>query len=123
MSGSYTLFQIHLRPDPTSLDFTSAREEQGSSPHHQFQIHSQLDLSHNLEFDTALYYVGRVPGPQIPAYTRVDARLGWRPGETLEFSAVLQNLLDPRHQEFGSADFVTATLVRRSAYGKATWSF
>jgi iron complex outermembrane receptor protein len=123
LSASYTFFQIHLHADPTSLDFTTAKETEGSSPRQEFQVHSQLDLHHNLEFDTALYYVGRVPGPQIPAYTRVDARLGWRPAEAVQLSVGLQNLLDPRHPEFGSGDFVSTTQVKRSVYAKLTWRF
>jgi iron complex outermembrane receptor protein len=123
LSVGYTLFRIHLHADPTSLDSTTAPDTEGSSPRQQFQFRSQLDLHHNLEFDTALYYVGSVPGPQIPSYTRMDVRLGWRPTESLEISAGLRNLLDPRHFEFGSGDFVSAAQVQRSAYGKLTWRF
>jgi iron complex outermembrane receptor protein len=80
-------------------------------------------LPHRLELDSAVYYTGRLAGPQLPGYARVDARLGWRLTERLETSIGVQNLLDPRHFEFGSGDFVNATQVGRNAYGKFTWRF
>jgi iron complex outermembrane receptor protein len=118
----YTLFEIHLHAKD-SLDFETAPESEGSSPRHEFQVRSELNLPHRFEFDVATYYVGKLVGPQIPSYTRVDARLGWRPRDFLELSAGAQNLLTPRHFEFGSGDLVQATQVGRSVYGKAVWRF
>jgi iron complex outermembrane receptor protein len=123
VSVGYSLFEIHLHSSPESQDFTTAIESEGSTPRHAFQVRSQLNLPHKLEFDDAVYYVSRLPGPQIPSYARVDARLGWRPENRLEISVGVQNLLDPRHFEFGSGDFVNATQVGRNAYGKLTWRF
>lgn len=119
----YTLFEIHLHAAPISQDFETAAESEGSSPRHEFQVRSELNLPHKLEFDAAAYYVGRLNGPQVPSYTRVDARLGWRPSESLEISVGVQNLLTPRHFEFGSGDLVSATQVGRNAYGRFTWRF
>jgi iron complex outermembrane receptor protein len=82
-----------------------------------------MNLLRKLEFDNAVYYAGRLPGPRIPSYVRVDTRLGWRPAERLDLSVGVQNLLDPRHFEFGPGDLVNATQVGRNAYGKFTWRF
>jgi iron complex outermembrane receptor protein len=123
LSTGYTLFETHMHASPSSQDFSTARKTEGSSPRHQVQVRYELNLPHKVEFDTAVYYVGRIPGPGIPRYTRVDARLGWRPTKPLEISVGLQNLLDPRHFEFGSGDLVQATQVGRNAYGKVTWRF
>ena len=123
VSIGYSLFEIHLHASQDSQDFTTANDSEGSTPRHAFQVRSQLNLPHKFEFDDAVYYVGRLRGPQIPAYARVDARFGWRPTEHLEISIGAQNLLDPRHFEFGSGDFVEATQVGRNAYGKLTWRF
>jgi iron complex outermembrane receptor protein len=122
-SAGYTLFEIHLHQSPASLDFTTAAESEGSSPRHAYQLRSQLNLPHNLEFDNAAYYTGRLPGPDLPGYARVDSRLGWKPAERLEISVGVQNLLDPRHFEFGSGGLISATQVGRSVYGKFTWQF
>jgi iron complex outermembrane receptor protein len=123
LSAGYTLFEIHLHAIPSSQDFSTARASEGSAPRHQFQVRLALNLPHKLEFDTAVYYVGSLPGPEIPRYTRLDARLGWRITKPLDISVGLQNLLDPRHFEFGSGDLVEATQVGRNAYGKVTWRF
>jgi iron complex outermembrane recepter protein len=123
VSVGYALFEIHLHASQNSQDFTTASGSEGSSPRHAFQVRSQLSLPHNLEFDDAVYYVSRISGLQLPNYARVDARLGWRTTEHLEVSIGAQNLLDPRHFEFGSGDFVEATQVGRNAYGKLTWRF
>ena len=123
LSTAYTWFQPHLRPiaaggevDPSSAD--------GTTPRYQWNLRSRLNLPRNLEFDTSLYYVSRISSTDIPSYTRLDARVGWRPAESLEISVVGQNLLDPRHFEFGSdGQAVNATQVKRSVYAKFTWRF
>jgi iron complex outermembrane receptor protein len=123
LTGGYTFFQIHLHAIPSSQDSTTAQDSEGSSPHHQVQLRLELNLPRKLEFDTAVYAIGRLPGPQVPGYTRVDARVGWRPTKPLEISVGVQNLLSPRHFEFGSGDLVDATQIGRNAYGKITWRF
>jgi iron complex outermembrane recepter protein len=122
VTSSYSFFATHLHAID-SLDVSTAPDTEGSSPRHEFQIHSQLDLRHHFQFDTSAFYVDRLAGPHVPAYTRVDARLGWQGGESWEISGGLQNLLTPRHFEFGSGDLVEATEVGRSAYARVTWKF
>lgn len=119
----YSLFQIHLHALGGSQDLETSRDEQGTSPHQQFELRIQTKLPHQLEFDTAVYCMGRLVSEDVPQYTRLDARLGWRPARPLEISAGLQNLLDPRHYEFGSGDLVEAAQIGRSVYGKVTWRF
>jgi iron complex outermembrane recepter protein len=123
VTTGYTLFEIHLHAAPSSQDFSTALESEGSSPRHQFQVRSQLNLPHHLEFDQDVYYLGPLAGPEIPRYTRVDARVGWRGAESWDVSVGGRNLLDPRHFEFGSGDLVSATQVGRSLYGKFTCRF
>ena len=124
LSTGYTLLQMHFHPDPSSTDSSSAKKVEGSSPRHQLQLRSRLSLPHGLDFDTAVYSVGRLPHFEIPRYTRLDSRLGWRPTESMEISVVGQNLQNPRHPEFGSDhQLAIATQVKRSVYGKVTWRF
>ncbi|HKX33442.1 MAG TPA: TonB-dependent receptor [Blastocatellia bacterium] len=97
---------------------------EGGNPKHQFQIHSFLKLPGNFTLDHSLYYVAHLPLQQIPAYARLDARLGWRVREGIDLSLGLQNLLDPRHPELNSLDAdVITSQPKRSIYGKATWRF
>ena len=72
-------------PTQTSTDSVSESAE-GDNPRHQFQLHSYLNLGRNLDLDTALYHVSSLSGQQVPAYTRIDARLGWHVQENIEVS-------------------------------------
>jgi iron complex outermembrane recepter protein len=97
---------------------------EGSNPQNQFQARSYLNLPRSWEWDLAAYYVGNLPTDGIPAYLRCDTRVGWQASEHLSLSLVGQNLLQPRHAEFGSsASNIFANQIRRSGYAKLTWSF
>jgi iron complex outermembrane recepter protein len=124
LAGSYSLLRTHLHRDLKSLDTSSKEAGEGSSPQHQFQLHSYLRLPSNFELDASLYHVSRLAYPQVPGYARLDVRLGWRLAEGVEISAVGQNLLDGRHPEFAGNDIgVRTSQAKRSAYGKITWQF
>ena len=126
LSAGYTFLRLHLRRYPGSVDALppDAEDEEKNSPRHQAQVRSYLRLPRGLELDTAIYRVGRLARASIPGYTRVDARFGWRATETFELSLGLQNLLDPRHPEFGLTQLgEIPTQVERSLYGKLTWRF
>ncbi|MEP7340327.1 MAG: TonB-dependent receptor [Acidobacteriota bacterium] len=123
LQGSYSFLRMQLHQDAASRDTVSEGTE-GESPRHQAQLHSYFKLSRKFELDTAIYRVSRLMGQPIPAYTRLDARLGWHVRESLELSLSLQNLLDNRHPEFKGVDVgVITSQVRRSIYGKVTWKF
>ena len=77
---------------PSAIRRTLIRNR-ATSPNHQFQVRSLLDLPHHLEWDDMLGYVDKLALGNIPAYARLDSRLGWRVGESLELSVVGQNLL------------------------------
>jgi len=95
----------------------------GATPAYQVQVRSQWDLNRKFSFDTGLYYVSALPAIGVPGYVRTDARLGWRATPTLDFSLVGQNLLNGRHLEFVSTDYVAGDEPGRTAYLKVTWSF
>lgn len=123
LTGSYALLRMQLHRDATSRN-VEAEKIEGHSPRHQFQLHSWLKLPRNFELDSALYTVSSLTTLQVPSYTRLDVRLGWRVQENIELSLGLQNLLDNRHPEFNGADqAVVASQVKRSLYGKLIWHF
>lgn len=95
----------------------------GSSPRHQFSVQSYLDLTRKLSFDNTLSFVDRLPAQNVPAYTRLDSRIGWKFREHISLSLVGQNLLSPHHLEFGNAEQAIATETDRSIFGKVSWSF
>jgi iron complex outermembrane receptor protein len=125
ISTGYSAIHLNLILDPGSQD-AHQTELADNTPENQVQVRSQVNLTRNLEWDSAAYYVGHLRdggnGP-VPAYTRVDTRLGWRIGRSIELSLAGQNLLAPRHAEFHDAYEVNHTLVERSVLGKITLRF
>jgi len=119
-SAGYTGLALRLRRRPGDLDMTML---EGDSPAHQVNVRSYADLTRTVQFDAVLYYVGTLPRLHVPAYTRVDARLGWRPRPDLELSLSLQNLLNDRHAEFLPEGASRRSEIGRSVYGKITWGF
>ncbi len=106
------------------LDITDVPFRPGDDAKHQFQVQTSFSLPRHLEFDSGLFYVGRLPAQNLGGYFRLDGRLGWQPSEHLEISVAGQNLLDPRHPEFTGAQLWTqAAQVAREAYVKLTWRF
>jgi iron complex outermembrane receptor protein len=117
---SYSWLQLNMRLDGNSVDKNSRGVER-QNPRHQFQFRSNLDLSRRLQFDTAAYYTGALPNLAIPAYTRLDARFGYRPREDFELSLSGQNLQGGRHTEFFATGPFTRTTIGRSVMLALTW--
>ena len=69
----------------------------------------------------AAYYTGALPNLQVPAYTRLDARLGYRPRDDFEVSLSGQNLQGGRHTEFISNGPYTRTTIGRSVMVTLAW--
>jgi iron complex outermembrane recepter protein len=118
----YSFLKMHLHTSPTSLDTASVADAQGSSPSHQAQLRSHLELPRGLAWEANAYFVGALPAQFVPSYTRVDTQLRWRLAEELELSLAGQNLLRERHLEFN--DFlqsVNSSQIKRSVYLKLAW--
>ncbi len=101
LQSSYSYMRMNLHTLPTSLDTMTVAFDEGTSPHHQAQAQSYFDLSRNLEFSLTFRYVGALPIYAVPAYETGDARIAWRPVKRVEFAITGQNLLQPRHFEYG----------------------
>lgn len=97
IKGSYTYLQLQLH---SRIGAASDELAEGLSPHHQFSLRSNWDLSHNTEFDLWLRYVDNLPAAAIPAYLTLDSRIAWLPRRGLELSLIGRNLLDPHHTEY-----------------------
>jgi iron complex outermembrane receptor protein len=125
ISPGYSFLQMHVAGDPSTQD-PAAAEIANETPKHQFQIRSFLNLTRNLEWEAAVFDVGDLKdggNGSTPSYTRLDSRLGWRVGESLELSIVGQNLLSPAHAEYHDAFSILHSLMARSVFGKVTWRF
>lgn len=123
IKAAYSWLEMHIRRDAGSAD-SSIEAKAGDAPQHQVQFHTYHELDARTSLGVSLYYVDKLPNQNIPAYTRLDARLGWRPDRDLELSLSARNLLDRQHPEFVSALVGPVTSeIPRSIYGAATWRF
>lgn len=119
--AAYAWFDKNLELDPGSTDPNGGRSE-GNDPENRALLRSSFDLPGNVQVDGELRYVGRLPSPVVPSYTELDLRIGWRPVPRLDLSLIGRNLLHASHPEFGAPTPLREE-VRRSVYGRATWSF
>ncbi len=120
--GGYSWLRVQGQPYPgITLRFPS--DQDGSSPQHQWELRSQVDVTRRLDFDTSLYYYAAIPAMSVPGFLRGDLRLGWRPSDTVEFSAGVQNAFDAEHYEFESTRLQAWLGVRRNVYGALAWKF
>ena len=123
LKAAYSWLEMRIRRDANSAD-NAIEAKAGDAPRHQMQFHTHHALNAQTNLGVSLYYVDKLPNQNIPAYTRLDARLGWRPQRDLELSLGARNLLDHRHPEFVSAIVGPGTSeMPRTIYGAATWRF
>jgi len=122
LTGNYSWFRYGLNRSNLG-PYDTAQDVEGSSPAHQVQFRSQWDVSRKLALDTSVYYVSALTGIGVPGYVRSDARIGWTLNRMMEISLAGQNLLNGRHLEFPSAEYVLASEPGREVYLKVTWSF
>jgi hypothetical protein len=60
----------------------------------------------------------------IPAYTRLDTGITWKPGERFVVSLFGQNLLQDHHREFEDVfGSMQSSQMKRSAVAKFIWIF
>jgi len=98
-AGASTLQKdLHLQPGSTDPD---GPVKLGDDPDYQWSLRSAFNPAEGHEIDVALRRVAGLPEGQVPAYTAVDARYGWRVTRDVELSLVGQNLFGSEHSEFG----------------------
>ena len=127
LKGSYSYLDMDIKMDSDSSD-TISKAEDGRSPDNMFSLNSHYSIDNDWELDQALYYVGAIDGSasdkhSVNAYLKLDAKVTYRPTEGVETSLIGQNLLDNRHQEFGSMVYSDAYQIPRSVFGKVTVRF
>ena len=125
ISSGYSFLNMLTTQDASDTAATILQPST-DSPRHQVQIRGHLKLPLNLSWDASAAWTSPLAGAAafyVPSYTRVDSRLGWRAGESLEFSVVGQNLAAPRHLEFADSLGLNQTLVVRSVFARVQWRF
>ena len=65
-----------------------------SAPRNQAQIRSYYDITKNVQFNAAVFYVDNVDEYHIPAYVSTDLDVAWQPRESMNFKVGVLNLFD-----------------------------
>jgi iron complex outermembrane receptor protein len=117
LSGGYTLLHVNLRPKPGSRDPFGGRLD-SRDWNHQVFLRGSLTLPANLELDGTVRRIARLTSQQVPAYTELDMRVGWRSSSALDLSLIGHNLLHDSHGEFGPNG---RQLIERSVFAFITW--
>jgi outer membrane receptor protein involved in Fe transport len=117
------LLEIQLHHDRRD---TAAGERyfEGTSPEHQIQLRTYVNLTRSVQFNAGAFYVSDLSEQNIPGYVRVDLGVTWRPKDNFQVAVGVQNLFDDRHPEFpDSGAYIIPSEVERSFYGRAIWRF
>lgn len=93
---------IEIRRDSAGGSVPQSSLSDGTSPLHQGSLRVSGDLTGRIQLDMAARCVDALATFATPAYTAVEARLGWRAVRKLGLSPIGRNLFDSRHTEFGT---------------------
>ncbi|RXZ36814.1 TonB-dependent receptor [Oxalobacteraceae bacterium CAVE-383] len=100
LSAGLTMLDEVLRLKPGSLAAANSPDISGRNPQHTWSLRSSWNVTPSCEFDLAVRRVAALTSPDVPAYTAVDARLGWKLRPDLQLAVVGQNLFGTQHGEF-----------------------
>ena len=115
-AGFLALHQsMRLKEGSNDADATGTA---GKDPSHTAQLKSSFNLADDKDLDIMLRKVGGLSNPDVPGYTAIDARFGWRLRKGLELSLFGQNL-NGGHGEYGPV--ATRTEVARSVGVRLVW--
>jgi iron complex outermembrane receptor protein len=112
LSGGFTALRetLWLKPGSDDVDGPNAA---GFDPSNTWQLRSSWSIGDRHDFDLGVRHVAALDRNDIPAYTALDARFGWRLAGAVELSIAGTNLLG-RHSEYGA-------LATRSEFGPEVW--
>jgi iron complex outermembrane receptor protein len=115
LSAGFVLLDQSLRNRPGAPDAIVPGAE-ANDPEAWYKLRASFDLTPRHELDLFLRHYDERPSPEVPGYTALDVRVGWRAAKDVELSLVVQNLLDASHPEWGSAlnraEFERAAFVK-----------
>lgn len=97
--AGYTHLHESFTLDEGAVNLESPASQHNDPPE-WWKLRAAFDLAPRTELDFMVRHYGAIDTRTIPAYTAVDARLGWHAARGLEVSLLLQNLFDPGHVEW-----------------------
>jgi len=126
----YSFLDIDIEPDSDSTDTASEPNLEGGSPRHAAGLRFNVAPLSNVTVDGLVRYVDELERQQVPAYTELNLRVGWRPWPSLELAVVGADLLDESHPEVGTNPSSTnpnppppATELERAVWLDLLWEW
>jgi iron complex outermembrane receptor protein len=119
LTGGLVVQRQRLRLKPGAVDMSGGTGLANNDANRYWTLRSSWDIDARRQLDLMLRHVGDLPRPEVPAYTSLDLRFGWRVTPDLELSLIGQNLLNASHVEFGAAG--TRVEYERGIFLKAVW--
>jgi iron complex outermembrane receptor protein len=120
LRGSYSYLNMNLSRVPGVALGATPESVVGSSPRHEADVQSSVDLGKKLKVDLIYRYVSALPAVSAPAYSTGDARGAWHVTPQVEFAVVGRNLFQPTHVEY-AGDPGPAVAIRRSVFATLSW--
>ncbi len=114
--GHYSYILLNMNQDEDSNALT-AEDDERDVPRNQVYLRSSWDFLDQFQFDLVARHVDVLPGPDVPSYVEMDARLGWRAAKNFEVSLVCQNMWHDDHWESPNSSLGdVSTQVERGVY-------
>ncbi|MGZ5817646.1 MAG: TonB-dependent receptor plug domain-containing protein [Burkholderiaceae bacterium] len=121
LTGGLVMQRIETQLKAGSADISNSTSLGNNDPHSYWMLRSTYDISAGKELDAVVRHVARLSNPDVPAYTAMDVRFGWKIRRDLELSIIGQNLLDQSHPEFAAAP--NRSEYERSLFVKLAWTY
>ncbi|WP_081897673.1 TonB-dependent siderophore receptor [Massilia sp. BSC265] len=119
LSAGWTAMHQKLRLKPGSSDVNATRVAD-RDPAHTFQLRSVYGIDDRRDIELTLRKVAGKSFPEVPAYTALDARFGWRIRPGLELALTGENLTGG-HGEYGT--IVYRAEIERRLGVKVVWEY
>lgn len=116
LSGGLVVQSVEMELTPPSGPTSTIAT---SDPNHYWMLRSSYDIDSRQELDMTLRYVGALSNPDVPSYTTMDLRYGWKIRRDLELSVIGQNLIGGAHAEFGGE--TGRNVFDRSIFFRLVW--
>lgn len=117
LQAFYGLLKIDVTPAADSIDQRSEASIEGGSPQQSAGLRVSVRPLSQLNVEGFLRYVDRLPAVNVPEYTELNLRTGWRVRPNLELALVGENLLNPSHPEAS-----VAVELQRSVFLDLIWT-
>lgn len=117
---SHAHFWKELTFDAGSTDITRGTSE-GNDPRDIVKVRSYINATRRIEIDAFFRFVGKLPQPEVDAYSELDARVGYRIRPGWDLSLIGTSLIHDRHLEFRAG--TAPETYERAVALKSVWRF